>query len=385
MQSGNAPIVWRSLTKDKKRFVLSLMGIMFAAVLMFMQLGFLNGVLDSQAKLLARLDADLVITSRLKRRFGLEEPFARRRLEQARAVQGVIGVSPLYLTFSDWRNPETHEFHRIRVMGVQSDHATLSQMGLEKFSSALHEQDAALIDVRSKPFFGPRQAGITAELDGKRIRIIGTFSLGTDFDTDGSLIVNETNFLKFFPEQRTLDPQTGRVELGLVRLMPGLSPLAVRDAMRKLLPDDVVIWTKAELVDQEVHHWRDLTPIGSIFTLGLAIGFVVGVVICSQILYTSVIDRMALFGMLKAIGYTNGYVMTLVMREALLISLMGLLPAVMLSFILYGLLGSMTGYEMHLTPSRILVVMGFTMGMSTMAALIAVRKAITADPAEVFK
>jgi putative ABC transport system permease protein len=385
MQSRNAPIIWRSLTNDKKRLALSLTGIMFAALLMFMQLGFLNGILDSQARLVGKLDADLVITNRLKRRFGFEEPFARRRLEQARAVQGVIAVSPIYLAFSEWKNPETHESRKIRVIGVQPDRATLSNIGLEGVGSALHEQDAGLIDVRSKDAFGPRRAGVQSELGGRRIRIIGTFSLGTDFDSDGSLILSETNFLKYFPDYRTVDLQLGRVELGLVRLEAGASPFAVREAMQRVLPDDVTVWTKDELVAQEIRYWRNLTPIGSIFSLGLVIGFIVGVVICSQILYTSVIDRMALFGMLKAIGYTNGYVMTLVMREALLMSVMGLLPALMLSFILYDVLASMTGFEMHLTAFRILVVTGFTIGMSMVAAMIAVRKAMTADPAEVFK
>jgi putative ABC transport system permease protein len=306
-------------------------------------------------------------------------------LEQARAVQGVMTVSPIYLTFSEWKNPETHEVHKIRVIGLQPDKATLSQIGLEGAGSALHEQDAALIDVRSKEALGPRKSGVTTELGGRRIRIIGTFSLGTDFDSDGSLIVSEANFLKFFPDYRTLGSELGRVEFGIVRLEPGTSPIGVRDAMRKLLPDDVTIWTKAELVAQEIHHWRNMTPVGSIFGLGLIVGFIVGVVICSQILYTSVIDRMALFGMLKAIGYTNGYVMTLVIREALLMSAMGLLPAVILSFILYDVLASLTGFEMRLTAFRIFVVAAFTIGMSMVAAVIAVRKAITADPAEVFK
>jgi putative ABC transport system permease protein len=385
MQSRNAPIIWRGLTNDKKRLALSLMGIMFAALLMFMQLGFLNGILDSQAKLVGKLDADLVITSLSKRRFGFEEPFARRRLEQARAVPGVVAVSPIYLAFSEWKNPETRELSKIRVIGVQPDYRAITGIGLEGIGSALHEQDAGLIDIRSKPVFGPRKAGIQSELGGRRIRIIGTFSLGTDFDSDGSLIVSEANFLKFFPGHRTVDSQLGRVELGLVRLAPDASLLSVRDAMQRLLPADVTIWTKAELRDQEVRYWRTGTPIGSIFSVGLAVGFIVGVVICSQILYTSVIDRMALFGMLKAIGYTNGYVMTLVLREALLMSVMGLLPAIMLSFILYAVLATVTGFDMQLTALRILVVTAFTIGMSMVAAAIAVRKAITADPAEVFK
>src|SRR5262249_9791192 len=156
----------------------------------------------------------------------------------------------------------------------------------------------------------------------------------------------------------------GRLELGLVQVEPGVSPLTVQEAMQRSLPNDVRIWTRTELIAQEVRYWRLLTPVGFIFNLGLVVGFVVGVVICSQILYTSVVDRMSLLGMLKAIGYTNGYVVTIVMREALLLSVLGFLPAVVASAILYDFLASITGFKMILTVARVLLVMGLTIGMS---------------------
>src|SRR5262249_29326794 len=122
-----------------------------------------------------------------------------------------------------------------------------------------------------------------------------------------------------------------------------------------------------------------------IFGLGLGVGFLVGVVICSQTLYTGVVDRMALFGTLKAIGYTNGYLIRLVTGEALLLSLLSFVPAVVISSMLYNLLVSATGFEMVLNVRRVLLVMALTVGMSMAAAVIALRKAVTADPAEVFQ
>src|SRR5262249_2906326 len=139
------------------------------------------------------------------------------------------------------------------------------------------------------------------------IRVVGTFELGSDFDYDGTVILSESNFLKIFPEQQTAEPGLARVELGLVRVRPGLSVSEVRTAIERVLVPDVRVWTKDEIINQEIYFWRVYTPIGFIFSLGLAVGLIVGIVICSQILYTSVVDRMALFGTLKAIGYTNGY------------------------------------------------------------------------------
>src|SRR5438045_3812571 len=94
---------------------------MFAAVLMFMQLGFLNAVFDSDVTLLRRLNADIVITSRAKQHMGVNEPFGRRRLEQVRSVPGVTAIYPVYVEgqLSLWKNPETGRLRVIRVIAFR--------------------------------------------------------------------------------------------------------------------------------------------------------------------------------------------------------------------------------------------------------------------------
>jgi putative ABC transport system permease protein len=387
MRRRRVPLAWRSITHDKKRFALSLAGITFATVLMFVQLGFLNAVFDSQVALLRRLNTDLVITNRSKHHLGVNEPFARRRLEQARAVSGVLAAYPLYIEGAQslWRNPLTRELRTIRVVGVDPEDPVFLDPSFDTLRPALRQQDAALIDLRSKDFFGPREPGTRTELGGHRVRIVGNFSLGTDFDYDGTVVMSDSNFLEFFPLQRTAEARIGRIELGLVRVQPGRSAGEVRAALEAALPDDVRVFTKDEIIEQEVDYWQNNTPIGFVFGLGLVIGFVVGIVICSQILYTEVVDRMPLFGTLKAIGYPNGYLVRLVGGEALLLSMVSFVPGVLLAWLLYGFLASLIGFEMFLNASRILLIFTMTVGMALLAAMVALRKALTADPAEVFK
>ena len=386
MPFRRTPLAWRSITHDKKRFALSLAGIMFATTLMFVQLGFLNAVFDSQVALLRRLNADLVITNRSKHHLGVNEPFARRRLEQARAVPGVSAVSPVYIegSVSLWRNPQTRQLRTIRAIGLDLEDPALVDASYDAFRSALHEQDTALIDSRSKAFFGPLEPGTRTELAGHRIRVIGNFSLGTDFDYDGTVVMSESNFLAFFPRQRTSEG-LARVELGLVRVQPGVDAETVRARLEAALPRDIRVFTKDQIIAQEIEFWQTQTPIGFVFGLGLVIAFMVGIVICSQILYTEVVDRLPLFGTLKAIGYTNGYLVRLVAGEALLLSVVSFVPGTALAWTLYGFLASLIGFEMFLTLPRIVLIFTMTIGMALVAALVALRKALTADPAEVFK
>ena len=61
MSSLNIHIGMSMLLHDKKRLLLSTSGIAFAVVIMFMQLGFFNGINDSQANIANLINADLVV------------------------------------------------------------------------------------------------------------------------------------------------------------------------------------------------------------------------------------------------------------------------------------------------------------------------------------
>ena len=50
--------------------------------------------------------------------------------------------------------------------------------------------------------------------------------------------------------------------------------------------------TKSEILAREKATWQKATPAGYVFTMGVAVGFVIGVFICYQILYTDITDHL---------------------------------------------------------------------------------------------
>ena len=60
------PVAWLSLTHNPRRLAASLSGVTFAVLLMFIEVGFLNGVYDSQTNLVNEMDGDLFIINREK-------------------------------------------------------------------------------------------------------------------------------------------------------------------------------------------------------------------------------------------------------------------------------------------------------------------------------
>src|SRR2546423_12806353 len=90
-------LAWRNLTESKRRLATSVAGAAFAVVLMFMENGFRNALLDGTVAAIRRIDGDLVLIN--PQRYIFTEPLQmpRRRLAQPPGVDGVTSASPPYV------------------------------------------------------------------------------------------------------------------------------------------------------------------------------------------------------------------------------------------------------------------------------------------------
>src|SRR4051794_10149826 len=127
------------------------------------------------------------------------------------------------------------------------------------------------------------------------------------------------------------------------------------------------------------------TPVGTIFGFGMGMGFVVGVVICYQVLSSDIRAQLAEYATLKAIGYGDSFFRKVVLHEALFLSLLGFAPGFFLSLALYDGLAWGTGLLMNLTPGRAALILSLTVSMCVLSGLVAIRKLLSADPVELFK
>ena len=375
------PLAWRNLTHRKLPLLVSLVAVGFAAVIMFLELGLLNGLYDSQTSMLNAFRADLVLRSRTLHIFNAHVNFPRSQLAQVAGVRGVQSVYPIYVEdrLSDLRDPAGGICHVIRVLAFNPEEAVFLPPEIESQAGALRAPLTILFDRKSRPFFGSLRPGMTTELGPRTVTVAGTFGLGPDYYYDGNVLTSADTLFTLFPNQ-TRD----NVYLGLVQLVPGMAPGAVQRELQRLLAPDIEVLKKSELVAREKAEWQKATPAGYIFIMGVAVGFVIGVFICYQILYTEISDRLPQLATLKALGYRNGDLLRLVLTQAVLLGLLGFVPAVVATSGLYALLTAATGIITQLTVARVALVFALTLGMCLMAGLFAVRKALAIDPAELF-
>ncbi len=384
-QNRGIPLAWLLLTRQPLRLLVAIAGICFAGILMFMQLGFRDGLFDASVTVHRLFDTDLVLMSPRSMSSISMSGFPRRRLVQTMAHKDVIGTTPVNWNFLLWRNPQTLSTRAILALGFEPSDPLLLDPGFQIKAQALKSSGRVLFDVLSREEFGPvpkwfaEGKVVETEVAGKRVRVAGLVSLGPSFGADGNLITSRETFLKLLP---TTPP--GSIEIGLIRLRPEADPEQVIESLTASLPNDVKVFTRKEFIDFEKNYWRTSTSIGFIFTLGAGMGFIVGCVIVYQILYSDVSDHLAEYATLLAMGYRLKTLFGVVAREGIFLAIMGYVPAYISGQALYALVRSSTKLPVEMDSQRAFLVFFLILFMCMASASVAMRKLVDADPAEIF-
>jgi putative ABC transport system permease protein len=381
-------VAWKNLVHDKRRLALALAGVGFAVLLMFMQFGFRTALLESTVALPKRLHADLILVHKGRIALLIPERFARSVLYQAQGFDGVAHVEPLYIDTqrSSWRpaGPNTHGLP-IRTVAFNPLAKVFADPVIESLASKLTDTRQVLFDVMSKSDYGKPQPGDPAFHTGHEVRVAGLFRMGTDFGTDATVMISDRTFAQWFAVPGSSADPLERIDLGLVTLVAGADPRTVQRQLQAKLPEQIVVKTKSQYIADERGFWQDSTPVGYVFGFGTALGFVVGMIICYQVLYADVTDHLSEYATLMAIGYAPRYFVMVVMQQALLLSVLAFLPASVLAWLLYGVLAFFTGLPLTMDLQSAALVLGLTAIMCCCSGLFALRRLLQADPAELFR
>jgi putative ABC transport system permease protein len=382
------PLSWRNLTQRKVRLAASVAGAAFAVVLMLVENEFRNALLDNMVAVVLNLDGDLFLINRGRYMVSQPVPFPRQRLEFAKGTPGVADAHPFYFVMEDeslWRNPLSGLSRPIRLLAYDPGTDLLALGAVRRQRDLWNRPDAVLADARSKlSVFGRLCPGTVSELNGRQVKVVGEFSMGTDFRSNGTIVMSEANMFRYCPRRAAVPWALTPVDIGVLRLQPAAIESAARAAVAARLPADVIVLTKSELVRREQDFWEKVTPIGVVFDIGVAMGFIVGLAICYQVLFAEIADRLPQFATLKAIGHTDRALVRYVLLEAVYLALFGFLVGLAISLGLFRWIEDATGLTTVLRLSDALSVLALTVLMCSAAGLLASRRLLTVDPASLF-
>lgn len=379
------PLALRNLLASRARLVRSSAGIGFAVLLMLVQLGFERGFFDASLATVRQLDGDLIIMRASKVDFSSADPLPAADLAIAGTVAGVDAAAPLYASWQDffWKNPRSDKVYRVQAFAFDPDRPVFRLPEVKAQSTRLKEADSVIVDRRAQAALGMASGARQSEINGRTVHIVGGFALGPDFMNDGTVMMSPATFAALLPGNRT-SAAALPVEFGIVKIHPDADLGAVQRALRASLPADVRVLTQPQLIAFERKFQADLSSAGPIFWLGTLVGFVVGMLISYQIIYTDLSDQLPQYATLKGMGYETSYLVRVVIEQAALSGIAGYAPAWILCLVVYRAIAAVSLLPLHMTVGLTLLSLALTLGMCVLSAILAVRRVIAADPAEIF-
>jgi putative ABC transport system permease protein len=378
-------VAWLQLRSARGRFFAAAAGIAFTAMFSMLQLGFQAALNTSVTLLYSHLNADLIAIGPRYQCIVATSSFPERRLDQILGFKEVRSVSPLYMGLAAWKNPVNGSHRQIFLIGFTPHPGVFDYASVNHAWEQMAEPGKVMFDEASRPEFGPvpqlflRRGTVTAELAHRQVEIVGLFRVGANFANDGNILTSDSNFFRLVPNR---GPEA--VDMGIIQLQPGVDVESVRTRIVAALPPDVVVLTKQGLLRREQAFFDSSLPVGFFFRISVIIGLVVGAVIVYQILYNDVSERFPEYATLKAIGYSDTDLFGIVLEQAVILSVAGFVPGLMLSLAVYQLTRAATLLPIEMTVLRVIAGYLLIFLMCTASGLLAMRELRRADPADVF-
>ncbi len=380
---GRLPIGWLQLAHRRGRFLAAILGVGFANLLVFMQLGFMGALTSTVGLPYAALDADILIQAPDANTLTDGSPLPRQRMLDALSVSGVADAAPILIGKLEWRSADGSA-RSLDVMGVDPRRPSLRP--LDDKRDMLILPGAAFIDraTRSVPseVFAALDAGTTQrfEFQGRSLTLYGSFTIGGSFSGDGWLVMSDQSFVRLFPNRSLRAPN-----IILVRAAPGQDVQALAARINAALPGaDAIARPISAALDRDRTFQTTQRPVGIIFGIGVLMGALVGIIIVYQVLSSDVADHLREYATLKAIGYRQGFFLSIIMEQALVLASLGFIPGSILAYGLYALLTVATGIAVIMPPERLLYVLAGTVAMCVASGALATRRLARADPADLF-
>jgi putative ABC transport system permease protein len=365
-------IAWKNLAGERTRFAISVAGVAFSVVLVITLRALYWGVIDEATRYVRSSGADLWVAQQ-----GTPGDFLQSRSilpltdkEQIERVQGVSHVAPLLS-----RPVGLHLHGRdadLFLLGIAPGSMVGWPSAIRKGDTVLGPGEVAVDRVFAKNFgvkvgdrlpIGPNGERVAAVVSGGNAF---AYQFAWANMSDVTAIAGAEGFVSYF----------------LVNTA-GADPDAVGGRIVAQVPGTKV-FAGTELADKNAENLRQgFLPVLLVLVV---VAFVVGTAIIGLIIYTATLEKSREYGVLKAIGFSNRRLYTIVFQQSLLAATAGFLAGTALSVVLGPAIERVVPvFVTEIRPGDILLAGVGALGMAVVASFIPARPVAHLDPAEVFR
>ncbi len=144
----------------------------------------------------------------------------------------------------------------------------------------------------------------------------------------------------------------------LIKVKNGIKPETAAMNIQKAFPNNQLILTK----DLEELYMNAIPALGVFLNVIIGVAAIVSALVILLTMYTTVTERTKQIGIMKSLGMSNPEIAWTITKEALLISLFGIVGGILLTVLLRAVLSFVTVLEVQLSGVVILIV--FVVGLA---------------------
>lgn len=366
----------RNLFHDRVRFAVTLIGILFAVVLVAVQLGLYLGARQMIVGMIEHAKGDLWITAYGTNSFEQASLLAGRERFAALSVPGVEAVIPLVVSFAEWRRPDASTTNVVLVGSDTGDGGLQPWNIVEGNEPELFLPDAIAADRSYVKNLGVYGIGAVAEIEGKRVRL-GALTEGIRSFTTSPYIFTSLSLAR-----ELIGASRDKATFYLVKVKQGANVEEVRNQLASRL-SHVSVFTKTEFLNRNLSYWLFGTGAGIALLGGAALGLLVGTIIVAQTLYSSTKDHLNEFATLRALGSSSRYLHKVILMQAGISGVCGYALGMTISLIIV-MFSEQTALPILITPELGTLLFILTLGMCAISAISSIFKVTKIDPAMVF-
>jgi putative ABC transport system permease protein len=372
LRPRRVPLARRTLLRDWLRLAISLGGIGFAILLVLLLDGIRVGTVAKSTTYVDHVGADVFVARQGVANMALAaSAVPEGAVAQVAAISGVeeaAGIMriPIIVSAGDNRRPAT-------LVGYDLSHPLGGPWKLDKGRAVQNDREVVL-DAALAGELG-RKIGDSVNVAGEQFTIVGLS--GQTANIAGKLI-----FLSRPAVQRLLGIGS-IVSFVLVKVERGQSDRHVADTINEQLPE-VTATPKQELSNNDRALLSSLfvAPINVMSTVGL----LVGLAIIGLAMYTTTAERMRDFGVLKAIGAQQLFLLRTVITQATILGLAGFGVGLFVSMLAGPVIVRIVpDIGVTIRPMFALQTLGAVVGMSLVGAVLPVVRITRVDPLVVFR
>lgn len=344
-------LIVSNLRQRPTRTLISVCGVALGVVLVILNTALVRGMLNDRARREQGLGAEIQFT---RKGSSILSPSSIMSLDvrygdRLRQIEGVKMVSPVGRYVQSGQSGLGFE----QVDGI--DYPSYSAIsGLRILTGSVFSGDDEVIIDEIKARQGKLRVGSTVQVFGKSLNVVGIYG-----PESGARIKMDLTRLQ------TLLVAENKCTFIMLKVDDPNRQEEIQQRINGELPGNIVVLTR----DISTGFGRAIPGIDGFVRAVLVLSTIVSLLVILLAMYTTITERTREIGILKSLGASKGYIISVIEKEALTISLIGVGVGTVAAFIAGWLIETLTSLKLEFHWSWILAAAGIGLVAGAFGAL----------------